>query len=185
MGWATDLGEILLRCDVTSGPRLIVILLGAIASAVTTITLTSHTLYRRLVGPSGPMRRAADALRAEGEKHAQRDWKRALELYNLSILMNSRQAHVYFLRGLIKEQRRQLNHAIADWKRCRDRHPTHFGAREKLLHFEPAASRAPHWRLAYAAVALALIVLIGLWAARYAQEDDRGSRAAHAQHSRN
>jgi hypothetical protein len=143
MGWATDLGEVLLRCDVASGPRLLVILLGAIASAVT-ITLTSHTLYRRLVGPSGPVRRAAEALRAEGENRAaQRDWRRALELYNLSILMNPRAAQAYYLRGLIKEQRGEMNRAIADWKRCRDRHPTHFGAREKLLHFEPTASRAP------------------------------------------
>jgi hypothetical protein len=186
MGWAADLGEILLRCDVASGPRLIVILLGAIASAVT-ITLTSHTLYRRVFGPSGPVRRAADALRAEGENRAQqRDLKRALELYNLSILMNSRSAHVYYLRGVVREQRGEMNRAIADWKRCRDRLSTHFGAREKLLHFEPAASRTPHWRLAYAAVGLAaLIVLIGLWAARHAQEDNRGSRATHAQHSRN
>jgi hypothetical protein len=79
-----------------------------------------------------------------------------------------------------------MNRAIADWKRCRDRLSTHFGAREKLLHFDPAASRTPHWRLAYAAVGqAALIVLIGLWAAGYAQEDNRGSRATPAQHSRN
>ena len=185
MGWATDLGEILLRCDVASGPRLIVILLGAIASAVT-ITVASNTLYRRLFGPSGPVKRAADALRAEGENRAaQRDWRRALELYNLSIFMNPRAAHVYYLRGLIRERRGEMNRAIADWKRCQARHPTHFGAREKLLHCEPAPSRAPHWRLAYAAALAALIVLIGLWAARYAQEDDRGSRAAQAQHWRN
>jgi tetratricopeptide (TPR) repeat protein len=105
-------------------------------------------------------------LRDEGQRHAERgDWNRALELYDLSILMHSRPAHVYYLRGLVKEEKGELKRAIRDWERCLERHRTHHAARGKLSRYKgsPSPTVSP-WRIAYGAAALAaLIVLIGLW----------------------
>jgi tetratricopeptide (TPR) repeat protein len=155
MGWATDWLGMLLRCDVTSGPRLFLILLGAVAS---TVTITVGV--RKLLGPRGPLKRAALVLRDEGEARFRRgDWRRAMELYNLSILANPHTGHVYYLRGLIQEQRGQLNRAITDWRRCVARLPSHGEALAKLAEYHRSP---PHhgmsWRVAAGAIALVVVL---------------------------
>ena len=165
MDFAFDWVEPLLRCDVASGPRLLVILLGAVASSV-----TIAFGVRRLLGPSGPLRRAAHSLREEGERRSLRgEPMRAMELYNLSVLANPGPAHVYYLRGLIHEQRGQLNRAVADWKRCIARLPRHGDALAKLARYDrrSAAARPQRWRLAIGAlvliVALACAAFLLAW----------------------
>lgn len=169
MEWIADWLSALMRCDVHTGARLLVILLGAIASTVT-ITVGGYSLYRRVFGPSGPMRKAAQALRVEGEARARRgEWKRALELYNLSIRANPRPGHVYYLRGLAQEEKGNVNGAIADWQRCLDRLSTHGNALAKLAEFKRHPERRANWRLAFGAAALAAIAaLVGFLVAQIA-----------------
>ena len=155
MGWATDWLGILLRCDITSGPRLFLILLGAVAS---TVTITVGV--RKFLGPRGPVRRAALALRDEGESRLRRgEWQRAMELFNLSILANPHTGHVYYLRGLIKEHRGQLNRAIADWRRCVARLPAHGEALAKLAeHHQSPPNHGMSWRFAAGAIVLVAVL---------------------------
>ena len=164
MEWASDLLKSLLKCDVASGPRQVAILLGAAASTLT-IMATGYALYRRIRGPDGPRRQASDALRDEGQLHAQRQRReRALKLYDLSIDLNPRAAHVRYLRGLLREEMGELKSAIRDWEACRDLLPGHRGAMEKLSHYGSKASpNALRWRVVFGAVVLvALVAIIGL-----------------------
>ena len=153
MEWANALLDALLRCDVSSGPRLAVILLGAIASAVT-ITIGGRSIYSWFFPRH---RKAADALRDEGEFRARLNHRdRALELYDLAIKLNPRAAHVYYLRGCVYEDLGESARARADWTRCLERLPSHRDARAKLGQHGESID----WRWAYVTVAVALLVVL-------------------------
>ena len=81
-----------------------------------------------------------------------------MELYNLSILANPRTGHVYYLRGLIQEQRGQLNRALADWRRCVARLPAHGDALAKLADYPSPNRPGMSWRVAAGAVVLVVVL---------------------------
>ena len=164
MGWASEWLGAMLRCDVSSEPRLIAIVLGAAASAVT-ILATAYALYRRIGGPDGPRTRAAKALRSEARAYLKKgSLTRALSLVDLAIQMNPRAGYSYYVRGLIWEERGNGPKAIADWKRCLKQLPNFTDAAEKLARYERPAPRAgPNWALTCGAAAvLALVVIVGV-----------------------
>ena len=166
MDWASEWLGVLMRCDVSSEPRLIAIFLGAAASAVT-ILATTYALYRRIRGPDGPRRSAARALRDEARVHLKKgNLIRALTLIDIAIKMNPRAGYAYYVSGLIWEERGNGPKAIADWKRCLQRLPNCTDAAEKLARYESQPPHAgPHWALTYGAAAvLALIVMVGVLA---------------------
>jgi tetratricopeptide (TPR) repeat protein len=166
MDWASDWLGASLRCDVSSGTRLIVIVLGAAACAAT-ILATTYAVYRRIRGPDGPRTSAARALRDEAKAHLKKgSLPRALALVDLAIEMNPRAGYAYYVRGLIWEERGNGLKAIADWKRCLKRLPNFTDAKEKLLRYESAAPRpGSSWALTYGAAAvLVFIVVVGVLA---------------------
>lgn len=85
-----------------------------------------------------------------------------MELYNFSIRLNPRAADAYYLRGCLKEELEQINRAIADWKRCLDRHPKHAGAVRKLAQYGVAelGSGLPSWAVAVGAGTGAVVVIV-------------------------
>ena len=166
MDWASEWLGAMLRCDVSSEPRLIAIVLGAAASAVT-ILATTYALYRRIRGPDGPRTRAAKALRDEAKAYLKKgNLTRALFLVDLAIKMNPRAGYSYYVSGLIWEERGNGPKAIADWKRCLQRLPNFTDAAEKLARYESPTPRAgTSWALAYGSAALlALIGIVGVFA---------------------
>jgi tetratricopeptide (TPR) repeat protein len=165
MDWAGEWLGVLMRCDVSSEPRLIAIILGAAASAVT-ILATCYALYRRIRGPDGPRKSAARALRDEARVHLKAgNLTRALALIDIAIKMNPRAGYSYYVSGLIWEERGNGPKAIADWKRCLQRLPNFTDAAEKLARYESQAPRAGRWALTYGAAAvLALIAMVGVLA---------------------
>lgn len=161
MDWAAEWLGTLLRCDVSSEPRLIAIVLGAAASTAT-IVATVYAIYRRIVGPDGPRRRAAAVLRDEAKTKLKKgELARALVLANLSIEMNPRAGYAYYVRGLIWEDKGKGLNAIADWKRCLRRLPTCSDAAEKLARYEdPPPRAATRWALTYGTAAVVAVILI-------------------------
>jgi tetratricopeptide (TPR) repeat protein len=122
-----------LSCDAAMlGLRVSLAVLGGLA-AFFTVCAYLYKLYRWSAGPDWRHKRAADALRDEGAYRASiNHGARAMELFDLSIQVNPRAAHTYYLRGCLKEQQGELPRAIADWQRCIERLATHAGALERL-----------------------------------------------------
>jgi tetratricopeptide (TPR) repeat protein len=140
----------------------IVLILGALASAATVFAAV-YRLWRWLVGPSQRHRLAARALREQGKYHARLNHqKQALELYDLSARLNPRSAEVYYLRGCLKEELEQINRAVADWKRCVHRLPTHAAAIQKLAQYGVAETGScwPSWAIATGAGMGAVVVVV-------------------------
>ena len=164
MDWASEWLGAVLHCDVSSEPRLIAIVLGAAAGAVT-IVATTYALYRGVRGPDGPRRSAARALRDEARIHLKAgNLIRALTLIDIAIKMNPRAGYAYYVSGLIWEERGNGPKAIAAWKQCLQRLPNCTDAAEKLARYESPAPRAgPGGALAYGTAAvLTLIVIVGV-----------------------
>jgi tetratricopeptide (TPR) repeat protein len=161
MDWQALVG--LLGCQ--EGNELLhrtALVLGACAS-IATIAAALYRLWRWVFGPSGRQRRAARALREQGELHARLNHtEQAMELYDFSARMNPGAAHVYFLRGCLKEHLEQINRAIADWKRCLLRHPNHSGAIQKLAQYgvRGAGSGWSSWAIAASAGAGVLVIFV-------------------------
>jgi tetratricopeptide (TPR) repeat protein len=152
--------ESLLRCQAGSELHFI-LLLSALANLAAVIWML-YGLWRWWRRSAGRAR-VADALRDEGKHRVQiRHRGQAMALYNLSIRMNPRAAHVYYLRGCLKEELEQIDRAIADWKRCLDRHRKHAAAVQKLAQYGVAdlGSGLPSWAIAVGAGAGAVVILV-------------------------
>jgi hypothetical protein len=153
----------LFECELSGRTRLIVGVLGAVGSVGTFVVIIERILR------GVRHRRAAAALRDEGEFRARLNHRdRAMELYDLSIKLNPKAAHVYYLRGMLREEMNNLTGAVRDWKMCVDRLSTHSGALGKLRDHEvPAPGRGSALRLAYVALTLlALLTALGAAMAR-------------------
>jgi tetratricopeptide (TPR) repeat protein len=162
MDWSAF--EWLLRCEPGHEQlHLIILALGGLVSLATVIA-TVYKLWRWWMGPSGRHKRAARALRIEGKYRAQLNhWARAMDLYDFSIRLNPRAAHVYYLRGELHHTLGNINRAIADWNRCVVRHPQHKDARERLaVNRADVPSRFP-WPVAIRTFAGVLLVSLVGW----------------------
>jgi len=92
--------------------------LSGLASLAAVIA-AAYRLWRWRVGPLRTHRVAARALRMEGTYHAKLNHGvHAMQLYDYSIRLNPRAAHVYYLRGNLHEGIGNIDRAIADWRRC-------------------------------------------------------------------
>ncbi len=140
----------------------IILLLGALASAAT-VSHAAYRLCRWVVGPSPRHRLGARALREQGKLHARLNHpKQAMMLYDLAARLNPRAAEVYYLRGCLEEELEKIDRAIADWKRCLDRHAGHAAARQKLAQYGVAeiGSGWPSWAIATGTGVGALVVML-------------------------
>jgi len=160
MDWS-GLVQSLLRCQLGSEqPHLIVLVLGAAAS--TAIVGALYALWRWWRG--GRHRRAADALRDEGAHRAQIGHRRAaIDLYTLSIRLNPRAGHVYYLRGLLHESDGNLARAIADWRRSLQRLPHGNASQRKLEQYGALPVNDPsqlRWMYACGASVIGLVVAL-------------------------
>jgi hypothetical protein len=109
-------------------------------------------------------------LQEEGELRARLSHVvRALELYDLSIRLNGRAAHTFYLRGCLWEQRNDLKRAIADWERCLAVQREHRAALAKLGSYQrqwrPHALEPRGWGYVslLGAVILVGLLMIAMW----------------------
>jgi tetratricopeptide (TPR) repeat protein len=160
--------DMLLRCQPGHGQiHLITLGLTGLASLAAVIA-AAYRLWRRWVGPLRTHRVAARALRMEGTYHAKLNHgARAMQLYNYSIRLNPRAAHVYYLRGNLHEEMGNIDRAIADWRRCLTRLPGHRDAASNLAQRRASIPSTFPWTTAvgtFAAVLLlALVGWFGVW----------------------
>ena len=164
MDWSAFHG--LLRCEPGNPLQTVLAIIGTAAGLVTIIA-GGYRLWRWWYGPPARQRRAARALRTQGHYHARLNHRQqAMELYELSIRLNPRQAHVYYLRGCLYAVLRQRAKAVADWNRCLARLPRHRDATQKLADLgERVQLGLPPWAYVCGAGAVLLLVaLVGWWA---------------------
>jgi len=122
-------------------------------------------LWRRRIGISAKRKGAAKALRDQGEYHTQLKHRHeAMELYDLSVHLNSRDGHVYYLRGCLHAELGDPNAAIADWKRCLARFPGHPDAKRRLTELGGLAPPlVPGWAyLCGVGAVILLLTIVGI-----------------------
>jgi len=161
MDWSA-LSDSVFRCQPGNEQlRIIIIALGGLASSAT-ISAALYKMCRWFWAPPATHGAAAAALRLEGEHRAQLNQLRhAMNLYDLSIRLNPKAGHVFYLRGLLHERNGDLAKAIADWKRSLERLPHSNPAERKLAQYAATAvdERSRHrWIYAYGVSALVLLV---------------------------
>jgi tetratricopeptide (TPR) repeat protein len=150
--------DMLLRCQPGHEQlHLIILALSGLASLAAVIA-AAYRLWRWWFGPIRTHRVAARALRMEGTYHAKlHHGARAIQLYDYSIRLNPRAAHVYYLRGDLHEEMGNIDHAIADWRRCLARLPGHKDAAGKLAWHRAPSTLFP-WATAVGTFAAVLLL---------------------------
>jgi tetratricopeptide (TPR) repeat protein len=163
MDWSSIL-DALLQCQ--SGHdqlHLIALVLSGLASFAAVVA-AAYKLWRWWVGPIRTYRVAARALRMEASYHAALNHGvRAMQLYNYSIRLNPRAAHVYYLRGNVHEATGNIARAIADWQRCLARLPGHRDAASKLTRHRAQLPSSFPWATAASTFAAVLLLAVAGW----------------------
>ena len=157
-----------LRCEPGSDQlRMVVVAMGGLAAAGWLVV--GIEAFRRW--RFGTYRGVAKVLQEEGELRARLNHVvRALELYDLSIRLNGRAAHTFYLRGCLWEQRNDPKRAIADWERCLAVQHEHRAALAKLGYnqrqWKPHALAHRGWGYVslLGAVILVGLLMIAMWA---------------------
>jgi tetratricopeptide (TPR) repeat protein len=104
---------------------------GAIAML---IAFGLQKIWRRWISHSTTCRDAARALRHQAVHYAQLQQRlEAMELFDLSIELNRKDPHAYYLRGNLHAQLGNPQLATSDWKRCLALSPEHRGAQRRIL----------------------------------------------------
>jgi len=129
-----------------------------------TIVAALYKVFRWAWPPPSKHAAAAAALRDEAAHRLQLGHRRkAMELYDLSVRLNPRAGHVYYLRGLLHERDGDLRQAIEDWRRCLDRLPHNNLAEQKLAQYAaaPVNERGRYrWVYAYGVTAIVLLAAV-------------------------
>lgn len=163
MDWAGLLDGVL-RCQ-PGNEQLhhLILVLGGLASCAT-IAAVLYKVFRWARPPSSKHAAAAAALRDEAAHRLQLGHRRkAMELYDLSVRLNPRAGHVYYLRGLLHERDGDLRQAIEDWRRCLNRLPHNNLAEQKLAQYAatPVHERGRYrWVYAYGVTAIVLLAAV-------------------------
>ena len=139
---------------------LIIASLFGVSSAIIVAALIK--LWRLRFGPTANHRRAAKALRNQGQFNAQLNHRQqAMELFDLSIQLNPGQGHAYYLRGCLYAELGDANRAIADWKRCLAQLPRHRDAKQRLADLGGhAQSFVQRWAYVCGVAAVVLLVIL-------------------------
>jgi tetratricopeptide (TPR) repeat protein len=161
--WSTLVESILRDARDSLSYRLIIAGLGGLLAV---LVVAGHgRLWRWWSERSAKREGAARALRDQGEYHVQLKHRHeALELFDLSVLLDPRDGHVYYLRGCLHAELGDPNQAVADWRRCLTRFPRHRDAQRRLAELGQYTQLAtPRWAYLWGAVAVLLFfTLVGL-----------------------
>lgn len=163
MDWPSLVAGILQDARDSVPHRFILAGLGGVLAVFTVAAYGS--LWRWWYERSAKRQGAARALREQGEYHVQLKHRHeALELFDLSVQLHSKEGHVYYLRGCLHAELGDPNRAVADWRRCLLLMPRHRDAQRRLAEIgQYALPVAPRWAYLWGAVAvLLLFTLVGL-----------------------
>jgi tetratricopeptide (TPR) repeat protein len=156
--------DLLLRCQPGHEQLHLIILLMSGLASIAAVIAAAYRLWRWWIGPMRTHRVAARALRMEGTYHARLNHAaRAMQLYNYSIQLNPRAAHVYYLRANLHEGMGNVHRAIADWRRCLARLPGHKDAASNLARHRAGLPSAFPWATAVSTFAAVLLLALLGW----------------------
>jgi len=159
-----SLFDMLLRCQPGHEQlHFFTLFLSGLASLAAVIA-AAYRLWRWRVGPLRTHRVAARALRMEGTYHAKLNHGvHAMQLYDYSIRLNPRAAHVYYLRGNLHEGIGNIDRAIADWRRGLARLPGHRDAAYNLARHRADLPIKFPWATAMGTFAGVLLLSVAGW----------------------
>ena len=156
--------DTLLRCQTGHEQLHLIILLTSGLASIAVVMAAGYRLWRWWIGPMRTHRVAARALRMEGTYHARLNHAAsAMQLYNYSIRLNPRAAHVYYLRGNVHEGLGNVDRAIADWRRCLVRLPGHKDAASNLARHRTGLPNTFPWATAVGTFAAVLLLALLGW----------------------
>ena len=140
--------------------RLMVASLGGVVSVL--IVAGLRKLWRRWIGYSAKRQTVARVLSDQGEYHAQLKHRHeAMELYDLSVQLDPKEGHVYYLRGCLHAEMGDPNRAVADWRRCLAQLPRHPDAERRLTELgAKTQSFVRPWAYVCGVTAVLLLVIL-------------------------